>query len=51
MQSNQTITLNITDESNSKTDIDLADVTKVLILSVLSFGLYSIWWKIQWMKN
>ena len=49
MESNQTLVLEITDESNSKTDIDLADVAKVLILSVLSFGLYSIWWKTQWM--
>lgn len=51
MEPNQTLTLNITDENCSKTDIDLADVTKVLILSVLSFGLYSIWWKMQWMRN
>ncbi|MFD0998354.1 hypothetical protein ACFQ21_03510 [Ohtaekwangia kribbensis] len=49
MESNQTLVLEITDESNSKTDIDLGDVTKVLILSILSFGLYSIWWKMQWM--
>jgi hypothetical protein len=49
MESNQTLVLEITDESNSKTDIDLGDVAKVLIFSVLSFGLYSIWWKMQWM--
>lgn len=49
MESNQTLVLEITDESNSKTDIDLVDVAKVLIFSVLSFGLYSIWWKMQWM--
>lgn len=49
MESNQTLVLEITDESNSKTDIDLGDVAKVFILSVLSFGLYSIWWKMQWM--
>jgi hypothetical protein len=49
MESNQTLALEITDESNSKTDIDIADVTKVLVLSILSFGLYSIWWKMQWM--
>lgn len=49
MESNQTLVLEITDESNSKTDIDIADVTKVLVLSILSFGLYSIWWKMQWM--
>jgi hypothetical protein len=49
MESNQTLVLEITDESNSKTDIDLADVIKVLIFSILSFGLYSIWWKTQWM--
>jgi hypothetical protein len=49
MESNQTLALEIADESNSKTDIDIADVTKVLVLSILSFGLYSIWWKMQWM--
>lgn len=36
--------LNITDESNSKTEIELVDGTKVLILSLVSFGLYGIWW-------
>lgn len=51
MESNQTLTVNIAAENSSKTDIDLADVTKVIILSALTFGLYSIWWKIQWMRN
>lgn len=49
MESNHILELNIANESDSKTDIDFADVTKVFILSVLSFGLYGIWWKMQWM--
>lgn len=49
MESNQTLALEIAEESGSKSDIDIADVAKVLVLSILSFGLYSIWWKMQWM--
>ena len=44
MESNQILDLNITDETNSKIEIELVDGTKVLILSILSFGLYGIWW-------
>ena len=45
MESNQILDLNITDESSSgKIDIELVDGTKVLILSLVSFGLYGIWW-------
>lgn len=41
MESNQILDLNITDESSSgKIDIELVDGTKVLILSLVSFGLY-----------
>lgn len=44
MESHQILDLNITDESNSKIEIELVDGTKVLILSIVSFGLYGIWW-------
>lgn len=44
MESNPILDLDITDENSSKLEIELVDSTKVLILSVLSFGLYSIWW-------
>lgn len=44
MESNQILDLNITDESSSKTEIELVTGTKVLILSLVSFGLYGIWW-------
>jgi hypothetical protein len=44
MESNQILDLNITDESNSKIEIEIIDATKVFILSVASFGLYEIWW-------
>jgi hypothetical protein len=44
MDSNQILDLNITDETDSKIEIELVDGTKVLILSLVSFGLYGIWW-------
>jgi hypothetical protein len=44
MESNQILDLNITDESNSKVEIEIVDGMKVLILSLVSFGLYGIWW-------
>lgn len=44
MESDQILDLNVTDESNSKVEIEIVDGTKVLILSLVSFGLYGIWW-------